>query len=225
MIDGRERPTIDHVARLIREAGYITTDKRGAGAAEMTAREAANLVIALNGADTPKEAPVAIDRFRSLKQWAIVGRGAPGSKQLEQYDNYPQTIKDVMDVHTFGEAMDSLIENVPDLVACLRQYAHDAYNNIDRSLRLNLYGLSITFLRYAAKIELYTMYGSDRRVQFEGNFMEDPDRPPGFYGNAWPDRRISVTIGVPTLIAAWQVLNPGETLPGIPDPTTEAKDD
>lgn len=233
-IDGRARETVDHIARVIRERGYITTGKRGGGAAEMTVREAANLLIALNGADTPKEAPAAIDRFRSLRQWAIVGSGSPGSAQLAKYENYPQAIKNVMDVHTFGEALDSLIEDVPDLVACLRQYCHDAYNDIEPakldenffgSLRLGLFGLEITFERYAAKIELYTMYGSERRVEFEARFMQDQDREPGFYGNAWPDRRISVTFGVPTLIAVWQVLHPNEKLPAIPDVKLGERDD
>lgn len=233
-IDGRARETVDHIARVIRERGYITTGKRGGGAAEMTAREAANLLIALNGADSPKEGPAAIDRFRSLRAWAVLGRGSAGNAQLDKYDTYPTAIRNVMDVHTFGEALDSLIEDVPDLVAALRQYSHNAYNDIDAavldetfysSLRLSLFGLEITFQRYAAKIELYTMYGSDRRVEFEANYMQDQDRDAGFYGNAWPDRRISVTIGVPTLIAVWQVLHPNEKLPAIPDVTLDERDD
>src|SRR5215213_6306434 len=59
--------TIDHIARVIREADYIPTTKRGSGAAEMTAQEAVNLLLAANGADTPSDGPAAIDRFRSLR--------------------------------------------------------------------------------------------------------------------------------------------------------------
>lgn len=236
-VDGRERKAVEHIARTIRERGYITTGKRGGGADEKTPHEAANLLIALNGADTPKEGPIAIDRFRSLRQWAIVGRGSPGSKQLERYDSYPKPIRDVMDVHTFGEALDALIEGVPDLVAALRGYAHEAYCDIDpkvldeqfsRMLRFHIFGVEVTFQRYAAKIELYAMDGSERHVEFEANFKQDDDRAEaGFYGKEWPDRRISVTIGTPTLIAAWQVLNPGQTLPGIPEraPTSEQESD
>jgi len=229
-VDGRERKAVEHIARTIRERGYITTGKRGGGADEKTPHEAANLLIALNGGDTPKEGPIAIDRFRSLRQWAVIGRGSPASKQLDLYESYPQPIRDVMDVHTFGEALDALIEGVPDLVAALRSYAHEAFCDIDPKilddrfpsmLRLGIFGLEITFERYAAKIQLYSLYGSERRVEFEANFMQDEDRDAGFYGKEWPDRRISVTIGMPTLITTWQVLNPGQPLAAIPDRAEE----
>lgn len=225
-VDGRERKAVDHIARTIRERGYITTGKRGGGAADMTAHEAANLLIALNGADSPKDGPTAIDRFRSLRQW-FAGTSKDIRERVDSYDQQIKPVQDIMDVHTFGEALDALIEDVPELVAALRSYAHDAYNDIDPTvlderlfgmLRLRMFGLEITFERYAAKIELYTMYGSERRVEFEAGFMQDTDRiESGFYGKEWPDRRISVTIGAPTLIAAWQALHPGESLPGIPD--------
>jgi hypothetical protein len=235
-VDGRERKTVEHIARTIRERGYITTGKRGGGANEKTPHEAANLLIALNGADTPKEGPIAIDRFRSLRQY-FRGTSKDIRERLAGYDNFPKPIRDVMDVHTFGEALDALIEGVPELVAALRSRAHDVRNDIDPDvldehlfgmLRLGLFGLDITFQRYAAKIELYTMYGSERRIDFEANFQQDIDRlESGFYGKEWPDRRISVTIGTPTLIAAWQVLHPGDTLPGIPDcaPAADAEQD
>ena len=225
-VDGRERKAVDHIARTIRERGYITTGKRGGGAAEMTPHEAANMLIALNGADTPKEGPLAIDRFRSLRQW-FAGTAKDIRDRVDSYDQQIKPVQDIMDVHTFGEALDALIEDVPELVAALRAYAHEAHNNIDPAtldekllgmMRLRMFGLEITFERYAAKIELYTMYGSNRRVEFEASFMQDMDRAEsGFYGKEWPDRRISVTIGAPTLIAVWQALNPGVSLPGIPD--------
>lgn len=50
-VDGRPRVTIDNVGRAIREAGLIQTTKRGLGAAEMTARDAAYLLIGLYGSD------------------------------------------------------------------------------------------------------------------------------------------------------------------------------
>lgn len=233
-VDGRERKTVDHIARTIRERGYITTGKRGGGAAEMTAHEAANLLIALDGGDTPKEGPLAIDRFRSLRSY-FGGTAKDIRDRVDGYDDQIKPVQDIMDVHTFGEALDALIEDVPELVAALRGYAHTAYNHVDPAvidgqlmgmIRLRLFGAEITFQRYAAKIEIYTMNGSDRRVEFEANFMQDTDRmESGFYGKDWPDRRISVSIGTPTLIAIWQTLHPEESLPGIPDraPAPEAE--
>lgn len=224
--DGRERKAVAHIARTIRERGYITTGKRGGGADEKTPHEAANLLIALNGADTPKGGPLAIDRFRSLQQ-SFRGTSKDIHEHLAGYEDFPKPIRDVMDVHTFGEAFDALIEGVPDLVASLRQYYHESHDDkkpevLDRHfysmLRLGFFGVLVTFQRYAAKIELYSMHGHERRVEFEADFIQDMDRTEsGFYGKEWPDRRISVNIGTPTLIAVWQVLNPGISLPGIPD--------
>jgi len=239
-VDGRDRKTVDHIARTIRERGYITTGKRGGGAVDMTAHEAANLLIALNGADAPKDGPTAIDRFRSLRQ-QFFGTAKDIRERIDSYDRHIKPIQDVMDVDTFGEAFDSLIEDVPELVAALRSYVHNAYNDIDPAvlddrlfimmLRARIFGVEITFERYGAEIALFTPTGEpagNRRVEFETRFVQDEDRiESGFYGKQWPDRRISVTIGTPTLIAAWQALHPGESLPGIPDlaPTPDNSED
>jgi hypothetical protein len=213
-VDGRERKTVEHIGRVIRERGYITTGKRGGGAANMTTREAANLIIALNGADTPKDAPAAIDRFRSLRQqWR--GNASTLREKLDRIESAPQAIKDVASVHTFGEALEALIDGAPELMRSMLQYCAEAYEGLDTSklfalgLRLGLFGLEITFRHYATRIELFTMDGSNRRVEFETEFVVDPDRlEEGFYGDvsARSDRRVVVTIGLRTLIAAWSAL-------------------
>lgn len=235
-VDGRERKTVEHIARTIRERGYIPTGKRGGGAAEMTPREAANLLIALNGADTPQDAPIAIDRFRSLRPY-FAGHANDFRKQVETFEGGIKPIQDLGRVNTFGEALEVLIEDVPELVEAFRSYAHEAHNDltpdvIDKNLfsmiKLHLFGLLINFERYAAKIEFFSMYGMTRRVEFEMKFVHDPDRfQSGFYGSSWPDRKIVVSIGAPTLIAIWQALNPGKSLPCIPDRagTDEAEDE
>lgn len=218
-VDGRERATIEHVARYIRERGYITTGKRGNGAADMTPHEAANLLIALNCADAPKDAPTEIDRFRSLRQWYVVGRGTMANEQLERYDSYPLPIRDVFDTHTFGEGLDALIEGVPDLVASLQQYAVEAYGEDEglmwmrTSLGATMFGVQITFRKYAPKIELFTTNGSERRVEFEVNYQVDNYRfRDGFYGRNRPDRVVSVSVGTRTLVAIWNGLNPERAL-------------
>ncbi len=223
-VDGRDRQSVEYVARTIRERGYITTGKRGGGAADIVAHEAANLLLALNGADTPKEGPTAIDRFRSLRQWHA-GNARHFKAKLDAYDKLPQPLQDVMDVHTFGEALDALIEGVPHLAASFHEYACVAYErdaaHVDEHLRgmlrLGIFGLDVALERYAASVEMFTMHGSDRRVEFEANFMQDEDRmESGFYGTVWPDRKVRVTIGFITLLTAWQALNPDEALPGFP---------
>jgi hypothetical protein len=225
-VDGRERKAIDHIGRTIRERGYITTGKRGHGAAEMTTSEVVNLIIALNGADTPKDAPLAIDRFRSLRQ-AFQGSRYDMRKRVDAYESYPRPIQDVMDSSTFGEALEVLVDGIPELVASLYRYMVEAYTDLEPEkfervfsyfLRLRLFGLSITFQRYQAKIELYRMVKDSRHVDFEAEFIQDEDRlETGFYGQGEADRHVVVNIGTATLIAAWQVLHPGETLHGVAD--------
>jgi len=225
-VDGRDRKSVEHIGRTIREAGYIPTGKRGSGAAEMSPREAANFIIALNGADTPKDGPIAIDRFRSLKQW-FQGTSADFKAQVGSFDGAPEAVQNAADCKVFGDALEALIEGVPGLAASFHHFGVENFPGKDGgsywdtrllgSLRLGTFGLDVTFERYATKIELFAMFGDERRVQCEIWFMADPDRmESGFYGNSWPDRKVTSTIGMPTLVAAWQGLNPGVDLPGIP---------
>lgn len=240
-IDGRPRETVEHIARVIRERGYIATGKRGGGAAEMTIRDAANLLLALNGADVPKDGPLAIDRFRSLLQFVTMPPGKGSRTQLGLYESYPNTIRDILNVRTFGEAMDSLIENVPGMVASFRQYHHRKIKDIDfenhgrirdidpkdldktfySSLRLRHFGLDVTLARYAVMIEVYTTKEGEKIVEFVTSFIQDHDKEPSFYGNSWRDRDIEVTIGAPTLIATWLALNPDQSLPALPHTISE----
>lgn len=224
-VDGRDRKSVEHIGRTIREAGYIPTGKRGSGAAEMTAREAANFIIALNGADTPKDGPITIDRFRSLRQW-FSGTADDFKAQVASFEKQPEALQNAADCRTFGDAIEALIDGVPSLVASFYQFACGQFpssnaNHWDTrllsALRLGMFGVAITFERYAAKIELYVMFGSERRVQCEIAFMQDEARAEtGFYGTNWPDRRVTSTVGMPTLVAAWQALNPSTPLLGIP---------
>jgi hypothetical protein len=65
--DGRGRPTLEHMARLIRQAGYIQTTKRGRGAAEMTENDAAALLIGVNATEDPSKTSDAVRLFSELR--------------------------------------------------------------------------------------------------------------------------------------------------------------
>ncbi|WP_020187872.1 hypothetical protein [Methylopila sp. 73B] len=212
-VDGRDRPTIDHIARTIRETGYISTGKRGGGASHVSVAEAVNLLIALNGADTPKDAALAIDRFRSLQQMTEIGRGSPGSAQLDRYDDYPQAIQNVMDARTFGEALEGLIEGVPELLVALKLYVDKQYPGgnpagmFRLALEARMVGVEVTFSRYFGLIEMFRTIGGQRVVDFEGRFYQDPDRlEQGFYGPKTADRRVSVSVSTKTLLTIWTTL-------------------
>jgi len=103
-LDSRGRGTVDHVARVAREAGYIRTTSRGRGAAEMSAVDAAALLLGLNGAELPKDAPGAIERFGKLK---------PVSRGITQ-GVLPRTLRPVWNAKSFREAVELLIEAPPE---------------------------------------------------------------------------------------------------------------
>src|SRR4051794_20525795 len=93
-------------ARSAREAGFITHKGRGRHAAAMTPRDAANLLIAVNGATLAKDAPAAIDTYRKLKAWEW-----PGVEQ-----GMPPEVRDLLEPGaSFGDALERLIKLlIPD---------------------------------------------------------------------------------------------------------------
>lgn len=215
-VDGRDREAIDHIGRTMREGGYIPTGKRGGGAAEMTAKEAANLILGLYGADGAKDAGLAIDRFRSLRQFAELGKFKWGSEQLERYETYPEPIQDVIDAPTFGEALESLVSGVPMLCASLHKWAEETYDSFETlekfllGVSAGLFGLDVELRRYGASIEMFRLNGSQREIEFQAKFRQDDERfERGFYGSYLEraDKRVVVTFGLKTLIAAWRALN------------------
>ena len=96
--DERDRSTLEHVARTIREEGYIPTTKRGAGASGMTTEAAANLFLALNGCDAPKDASRAIERFRSLRL-----------RERTLHESHHDVLRKIAGAENFGIALEYLI--------------------------------------------------------------------------------------------------------------------
>jgi hypothetical protein len=65
--EGIDRQRVAAIARAVREAGLIATHGRGTSAARMTESDAANLIIAVNVAETARSAPEAVRRYRALR--------------------------------------------------------------------------------------------------------------------------------------------------------------
>lgn len=102
---GTPEPRLRLFARHTREGGFITTKGRGTSAAEMTTTDAANLVLAVMGTDTAKEVATTVETFRRLvpnqlpKNWSKLGIGL---------------VQDLPEDHTFGDAMEALIDAAID---------------------------------------------------------------------------------------------------------------
>jgi len=111
LCDDRPRGTIDHIARTMREAGLIQTTKRGRGAAEMTARDAAALVLGLYGlADA---SPDAIAQGQVLADLKRFGRATRKGSPIGEHDPLPDVLRPVTTAPTLLDGVAALIELAP----------------------------------------------------------------------------------------------------------------
>ena len=109
--DPRGRPTVELIARNIREAGLITTTKRGRGAAEMTARDAAALLIGLCCSDGPKDAADAVRKFSSLVS-------DPESMNEMTEEDFPEAVMQMLSSTTLVDCFESFIKEPHFLQKC-----------------------------------------------------------------------------------------------------------
>lgn len=218
--DGREQKSIEHIARFIRERGYIQNGKRGAGAPQMNSTDAANLLIALCGCDTPGEAPLAIDRFRSLRPM-YEGDAGMIRRYVESIDHMPDTIREMMNCQTFGTALETMIDGAASLLVSLYEKGA-AYRGDDNEkaiallIKANIVGVEVELLRYAAEVRLFHMEGANKVADFEAKYIVDLQRSPGFYGMdaESADRRVKVVFGIKTLLQAYRATNVDEEAKG-----------
>lgn len=200
--DYRSRATIDQIARVVREAGYIPTTKRGSGAADMTVREAANLLIG-SFVESPAQAAKAVGLYRRLH-----GQHMQGS------DDSAGLFKEISDAETFGEALEVLIGGVPRLVASFEEYIEIAYSESytaeqmkiwkASALKIGIISLEIEVHRPSpyAEIRITSSNGGEpRRVHHVWRYMVtvammDSGELKGHFDS---DRRICETVGLTTI--------------------------
>lgn len=209
--DDRDPSTLNVIARTVREAGHMATTKRGVGAAGMTVRDAANLLMGTHGADSPKDASAAVPVFRTLRASAMnrAGRG--------QRDGILGRL-DAAD--SFGEALEILIEGAPELAAMFMQYVDDAYSNLPAETRaemafglLGIVELTVTLHRpnpYAT-IEISRSPVGRREVDHDWRFEVDANLLlQGHYHMHDTERRVAVSFGFRTLLKLSAALQGGE---------------
>jgi hypothetical protein len=66
-VEGLDRERVGAIARAVREAELIATHGRGTSAAHMGVADAANLLIAVNAAETARSAPEIVRRYRASR--------------------------------------------------------------------------------------------------------------------------------------------------------------
>lgn len=99
--------TVAIYVRHLRQARLISTGGRGPGGAAMTARDCANLLIAIMGSNYAKDAAETVTTYRSIgttsswTRWQLPHLHLPALKSLPEG-------------HRFGEALDALIESAKE---------------------------------------------------------------------------------------------------------------
>jgi hypothetical protein len=159
---GRDRASVHHWARAIREAGFITTTKRGVGASNMTTRDAANLLIGLFGADTPRDAAKAVQEFRSLQVFA------PQAESGDFFDVY-ERLKNAPD---FGTAIEELIDGILGITGSFSAYVDLAFPTLNEEVRKIFAFGELAKIRLEVKLARWPAHASIRVLREDENFKE-----------------------------------------------------
>ena len=101
-VSGLEEGSVKLIARYIREAGFIGQVSTGAGAARMTAKDAAALFIAVNGSGLAKDSAAAVEHFFPLP--LVKANPGQGSQELAYI------VGQLEEAGSFGNALSRLIE-------------------------------------------------------------------------------------------------------------------
>ncbi|MET4034520.1 hypothetical protein ABIB94_008426 [Bradyrhizobium sp. JR7.2] len=126
-VEGIDAERVGAIARAIREHGLIRTSGRGTSAAQMSAPDAANLLIAANMADTARTAPAAVTQYRALR-----------AKRNKQTSEFGSELEEMIS----AAKQDCLADYITKMVGLLGTRGHV----LGRKRFLNeTYGISIEF--------------------------------------------------------------------------------
>lgn len=161
-LDRRPRGAIDHVARVIREEGFIQTTKRGRGASDMTPRDAAALVLGLYGSSDAAGAAAAIAQIAALPR-----RGAG-----IDLHRLPAEFRAIATSATAVDAVACLIELAPNIrpLTGRRPVGSGTRNPILANVRLD---------RPSPQVQI-TLKWADGGVEGEFELRYSHNRGPGY---------------------------------------------
>lgn len=107
--DPRGSATIAHIARRVRDAGLIVSNAPGAGAATMTYRDAATLLMAVCGDTSPLGAVAAVERMRTF-----VPVPSDDTTAMQRED-LPAHFRWLLKQTGFSATLEEMIARAPDL--------------------------------------------------------------------------------------------------------------
>lgn len=221
-VDLRGHASLNHIARLVRDAGLITSTKRGAGGANMKYEDAATLLMAACGDINPLGAVSAAQRLQELEP---VPADAVRAMQRE---DLPAHFEWLRAPTSFATTLTRLIEHAPQLAAWERSYLPgEPENAAGRTLETEF---SVTrainrfaeggFLPGLAKPIRVIFYAPGIAAEIHLGWVWDdlaetdafheyyaPPKPSDPVSESAPDVMFPVEIGVRTLLALHHAVN------------------
>jgi hypothetical protein len=134
-VDYRDRPSIDFIARKLREEDLMLRDKRGSGAAAQGISQAANLLLGIC-TDQPKNAVDTVTRFRSLP---VLPRTTVGERPPAKIDvqwSIDQTVARTLLTKYCGKNSRKHIRELPDGP---KQFAARVFREVPKRKLLNVF--------------------------------------------------------------------------------------
>lgn len=201
--DGRDRATIDHFARTIREAGLLPTTKRGVGSASMNVREAANLLIAIKASENAKDAAAVVRTYRTLVPFIFHNEDDVASCVIP--------LRRVAAAERFGDALEQLILSAANIAGWMLAKVASERPELDEQSLVSLAISEVAWRQVEVSIARPVPYAtirivnhsSGRRVvEFEQNFTVDTSLlMQGFYTSGHhADGKTTTTFGLKTLL-------------------------
>lgn len=191
-VEGLDEVQVGWIARHLREAGLISQAGRGRGAARMTARDAVNLLIAVNGSSGAKQA---VDAVKSFSDLILVSNG-----DFIGNDNWVADLDvndDIERAFTKGTSLPSSIEAI--LLAHIP-------NNDGVIIANNMAEFTIDFVRPVIECEI--LFGSFSNLHDQEIYQQAQFRNLYSLGQKMvqPDKVDSTIISSRTLEAVGKVL-------------------
>lgn len=217
--DPRGRPTIAHIARQVRNAGLIESTKRGAGAAKMTFRDAAILVIGAYGDTNPAGAVEAVERMRAFTP------EAPDTHAANKAADLPSHFTWLRDAGGFAETLEKMIERAPGMQPWAEKYVgscseekglSEADYSMRRAadrLRLPAIGFTPAFARAVRVVFHQPALAAEIHLGWVWRELEEDDAFHQYYahpdvwtadrvaGDVREDNLITMEVGLPSLLA------------------------
>ncbi|WP_143131922.1 hypothetical protein [Methylobacterium sp. 174MFSha1.1] len=177
--EGMDEMTVRGIGIIVRDKGHISKGGRGLSAAKMTAKDATNLLIGVNGSSSNREAGEIVDEFRSFRQKSARGLLPNGKGPLWDIIMAKADFGDVLEC-MMATAFDSFSGEDKLGTAVVDGFdfpkggvdRHDLISDIHNQIRLE-----INFLKPSggASLELKERGGGYKFVAV--NFLPDIARP------------------------------------------------